>query len=85
VSRLFSQLSTSAHAASATKMREALAVWEESRDLIDLGAYVAGKNPKLDTAIRMQPEISAFLRQATSVKSSFEETGTQLKTIAERL
>jgi FliI/YscN family ATPase len=85
VSRLFSQLSTSAHAASATKMREALAVWEESRDLIDLGAYVAGKNPKLDTAIRMQPEIAAFLRQATSVKSSFEETHTQLKTIAEKL
>jgi flagellum-specific ATP synthase len=85
LSRLFPQLSTSAHAASATKMREALAVWEESRDLIDLGAYVAGKNPKLDTAIRMQPEITAFLRQATSVKSSFEETHTQLKTIAERL
>ena len=85
LSRLFPQLSTSAHAASATKMREALAVWEESRDLIDLGAYVAGKNPKLDTAIRMQPEITAFLRQATSVKSPFEETHTQLKTIAERL
>jgi FliI/YscN family ATPase len=85
LSRLFPQLSTSAHAASATKMREALAVWEESRDLIDLGAYVAGKNPKLDTAIRMQPEITAFLRQATSVKSSFEETHTQLKAIAERL
>jgi flagellar biosynthesis/type III secretory pathway ATPase len=46
---------------------------------------VAGKNPKLDTAIRMQPEIAAFLRQATSVKSSFEEMQTQLKTIAERL
>jgi len=85
VSRLFSQLSAGPHAAAATKMREALAVWEESRDLIDLGAYVAGKNPKLDTAIRMQPEIAAFLRQATSVKSSFEETHTQLKTIAERL
>jgi FliI/YscN family ATPase len=85
LSRLFPQLATSAHAASATKMREALAVWEESRDLIDLGAYVSGKNPKLDTAIRMQPEIAAFLRQATSVKSPFEETHAQLKTIAERL
>jgi len=85
VSRLFPRLSTSPHAAAATKMREALAVLEESRDLIDLGAYVAGKNPKLDTAIRLQPEIAAFLRQATSAKSSFEETHTQLRTIAERL
>ena len=85
VSRLFPQLSTSDHAASATKMREALSVWEESRDLIDLGAYVAGKNPRLDTAIRLQPEIVAFLRQATSVNSPFEATYTQLQTIAERL
>src|ERR1035438_2268823 len=84
VSRLFTQLSTSGHAAHAAKLREALSALEETRDLIELGAYVSGKNPKLDTAIRMQPEIAAFLRQATSVKSSIEETRTQLKTIAER-
>jgi FliI/YscN family ATPase len=85
VSRLFPQLSIGEQAPAATKIREALAILEESKDLIDLGAYVSGKNPRLDTAIRMQPEISAFLRQATHVKSSFQETQSQLREIAERL
>jgi flagellar biosynthesis/type III secretory pathway ATPase len=67
------------------KVREALAVLDESKDLIDLGAYVSGKNPKLDAAIRMQPEITAFLRQATLAKSTLEETQNQLQKIAERL
>ena len=49
------------------------------------GAYAAGKNPKLDTAIRMQPEIIAFLRQQTSENSSFEETRERLRAIAEKL
>jgi len=85
VSRLFSQLAGEQHAASAMKFREALAVLDESKDLIDLGAYVSGKNPKLDVAIRMQPEITTFLRQATLAKSTFEETQRQLQQIAERL
>ena len=58
---------------------------EESRDLIDLGAYVSGKNPRLDTALRLQPEINNFLRQAVSAKSSFDETLQSLQSIAARL
>ncbi len=85
LSRLFSQLSTGEHASFARKLREAMALFRDSKDLIDLGAYVPGRNPALDTAIRMQPEISAFLRQPTSLKSDFHETYSQLKAIAERL
>jgi len=85
VSRLFSQLTGDAHAAAAMKVREALAVLEESRDLIELGAYVPGKNSKLDSAIRLQPEIVTFLRQLTLSRSSFQETTTSLQEIAARL
>jgi flagellum-specific ATP synthase len=85
VSRLFSQLAGDQHSASAMKVREALAVLDESKDLIDLGAYVSGKNPKLDAAIRVQPEITSFLRQATLARSTFDETQRQLHQIAERL
>jgi len=85
VSRLFSQLAAGDHAASAVRLRETLAILEDSRDLIDLGAYVPGKNPRLDLALRMQPELTAFLRQEVSAKSAFEETYGQLKAIAGRL
>ena len=85
VSRLASHLASPDMAAAAIKLREALAVLEDSRDLIDLGAYVPGKNSKLDSAILAQPQITAFLRQQTSENSSFAETGDQLLAITARL
>ncbi len=85
ISRLASHLASDDIRAGAIKLREALAVLEDSRDLIDLGAYVPGKNPKLDTAIQTQPEITSFLRQQTSEKSTFEETCNRLRAIAARL
>lgn len=85
LSRLASELASAEMTQAAIKIREALAVLEDSRDLIDLGAYVPGKNPKLDSAIQLQPEITGFLRQQTTEKSSFEETRARLGAIAARL
>jgi FliI/YscN family ATPase len=85
VSRLASQLASDDMRAAAVKIREALSLFEDSRDLIDLGAYAPGKNPRLDAAIQVQPEITAFLRQQTSEKSAFDETCARLRAIAARL
>ena len=71
--------------AAARKIREALAIYEESKDLIELGAYTPGTNPALDAAIRMQPEIAAFLKQDTQVDAAFADGLGRLKAIAERL
>jgi len=85
VSRLASQLASPEEASAAIKVREALSLLSDSKDLVELGAYLPGKNPKLDQAIRMQPEINAFLRQLTSEKSSLADTHQQLRSLAERL
>ena len=85
LSRLSAQLAPPEADSSSIKIREALSILREARDLIDLGAYLPGKNPKLDTAIRMQPELNAFLRQLTSDNSSLAATREQLRSIAERL
>lgn len=85
VSRLASQLASPEEASAAIKVREALSLLADSKDLVELGAYLPGKNPKLDQAIRMQPEINAFLRQLTSEKSSLADTHQQLRSLAERL
>jgi flagellar biosynthesis/type III secretory pathway ATPase len=85
ISRLFSQLASPRQQSAAGKIREALALIEESRDLIDLGAYVAGKNARLDAALQIHPEIVAFLRQANTAKATFDETCEQMNSIAERL
>jgi FliI/YscN family ATPase len=85
LSRLSAQLAPPEAVAAAVKIREALSMLRDARDLIDLGAYLPGKNPKLDTAIRMQPELNAFLRQLTSENASLATTREQLRSIAERL
>jgi flagellum-specific ATP synthase len=85
ISRLASQLAPPEEASAAIKVREALSLLADSKDLVELGAYLPGKNPKLDLAIRMQPEINAFLRQLTSEKSSLADTHQQLRSLAGRL
>jgi FliI/YscN family ATPase len=85
VSRLQSQLSSPPQLAAARKIREALAVYEDSKDLIELGAYAAGSNPALDAAVRARPEITAFLRQDTSADAPFAEGCAQMAAIAAKL
>jgi FliI/YscN family ATPase len=85
VSRLFRQLASPDHISDATKVRQAISILESSRDLIDLGAYVSGKNPKLDAALRVEPDIEALLCQTTGVNAPFEETSRQLRAVAERV
>jgi len=85
VSRLQSKLSSPAQRICTGKIREAMALYQESKDLIELGAYVAGTNPRLDTAVRLQPEIAAFLKQDTSVDAPIHESMSLMQSIAERL
>lgn len=83
VSRLQSKIATRQESEQARKIREALAIYRQSEDLISLGAYVAGSNPRLDTAIRAREEIMTFLRQDTHDVSNLEETMARLENLAD--
>ena len=74
VSRLASKLLTPEQAEAARKIREALATYQRSEDLINLGAYTAGANPALDKAIQVRPRVLEFLRQKPEERTSLEET-----------
>ena len=84
LSRLTTQISEVGDLDAARKIREALALYDESKDLIELGAYVSGSNPRLDAALRMRPEINAFLQQDAAA-SSLPETLAGMRSIAQRL
>jgi len=45
------------------KAREILATYREAEDLINIGAYVKGSNPKIDEAVKKNPELESFLIQ----------------------
>jgi len=81
VSRLFSTINTKEHQTAAGKMREVLARYREAEDLINIGAYQRGSNPKIDEAIEKIDTVNSFLRQATDEKSDFDDAISQLQNI----
>ncbi|HFA59875.1 MAG TPA: FliI/YscN family ATPase, partial [Rhodospirillales bacterium] len=74
VSRLASRLFTPEQAEAARRFREALATYQRSEDLINLGAYTAGANAALDRAIEVRPKLLEFLRQTPEERCTLEET-----------
>ena len=72
VSRLMSEVASKDHKAAANRLRELMATYQESEDLILLGAYVEGTNAKLDQAIACRDRVLAFLRQPPDEPTDWE-------------
>jgi flagellum-specific ATP synthase len=79
VSRVMSDVITPEHKVLAGKLRENLAVYQDVKDLIDIGAYVQGSNPRIDTALTYIEGIRSFLRQRVDEKVTFQEMLTQMQ------
>jgi FliI/YscN family ATPase len=82
VSRLQARVANSEQKENARRMREALATYRHSEDLIQLGAYAAGTNPRLDASIRARDQMMGFLRQGAQEASPMSATLEQLKKVA---
>ena len=62
------------HLELAGKIRGVMAVYRESEDLINIGAYAVGSNKKIDYAISRIDAINTFLTQGFNESASMEET-----------
>lgn len=74
VSRVMEDIVSREHMTAAAGLRELLAVYEESEDLLNIGAYKKGNNPKLDWAVRHRQVVLDFLKQPVNEASPFERT-----------
>ncbi|MEW6065644.1 MAG: flagellar protein export ATPase FliI [Bacillota bacterium] len=74
VSRLMPDIASEEHKAQAGIIKDLLATYRQSEDLINIGAYVKGSNPKIDEAIEKYDRILSFLKQSPSEYSGYEET-----------
>jgi flagellum-specific ATP synthase len=81
VSRLFSVINKDDHQEAAGKLRSLLATFLEAEDLINIGAYVKGSNPKIDEAISKIDKIWEYLRQKTEENIPFDEAIQTLQSI----
>lgn len=81
VSRLMPTIADKEHIETASKARNMLALYKESEDLINIGAYVKGQNKNLDLAVELQEEINNFLKQKIDESSEFNNSIENLKAL----
>lgn len=81
VSRLMPDITTEEHRTWAGRFRDLLAAYRQAEDLINIGAYVAGSNPRVDEAVASYQNIVEFLRQDLYEHTGYDDTLEMLKTI----
>ncbi len=72
ISRSMPDVTTDEHRRNADGLKQLLAAYQETQDLISIGAYQAGSNPLVDVAIKMRDETLKFLRQGMTEHIPFQ-------------
>lgn len=74
VSRVMNDVVSEEHRRLALVAREVLATYRDSADLVEVGAYVAGTNPRLDRALRCIHKLNAVFRQGLTERYDLPDT-----------
>lgn len=74
ISRVMDDVVADDHRESARQLKSILATYRQSEDLINIGAYVAGSNARIDLSIKMIDRIRKYLTQDTLEAADFEES-----------
>lgn len=83
ISRLMNEIVPDPHRAAASKLRDILSIHEKNADLVSIGAYKAGTNPKLDFALSKIDVINSFLKQEVNENIGYERSLKMLQSILE--
>jgi flagellum-specific ATP synthase len=73
-SRVMKAVASPEHVKLAQKLRETLAVYKDAEDLINIGAYKPGSNPKIDKAVKVIDQVNDFLKQRVEDPTNFTST-----------
>ncbi|MBO6260639.1 MAG: flagellar protein export ATPase FliI [Lachnospiraceae bacterium] len=74
ISRCMSMVTTKEHRKLAGELKNVMATYNDSEDLINIGAYKKGSNPRIDYAISKIDAVNDFLCQDVEDKFEFEDT-----------
>jgi len=81
VSRAMPGCNTAQEQRIVAQARAPMATYDDMAELIRLGAYKTGTNTEVDNAIRLNPQLEAFLIQKKDECATFAESYTALETI----
>jgi flagellum-specific ATP synthase len=78
ISRVMDDIVDDQHRQNAYRLKQVMATYRKAEDLINIGAYVSGSNPKIDYAIEMFEKINSYLRQDIEETVVFEDSVGQM-------
>ena len=78
ISRVMNDIVSAEHRDSAMRLRSVLSIYRKAYDLISIGAYKEGSDPKVDHAIKTIDKVNAFLRQDLAEGVGFDDSLLQL-------
>ncbi|WP_411802374.1 flagellar protein export ATPase FliI [Bacillus haynesii] len=84
ISRVMSNIAEKDHIRAANRFREMLSTYQNSEDLINIGAYKKGSSREIDEAIQFHPKLISFLKQEVDEAASLEESISLLKSLTGR-
>ncbi|QHJ13600.1 Flagellum-specific ATP synthase [Paraglaciecola mesophila] len=74
ISRVMPMVVSPEHVQVARRIRQVYSTYQQNRDLISIGAYTRGNDPRIDLSIKAEPAINAFLQQGMQQILPFEES-----------
>jgi flagellum-specific ATP synthase len=83
ISRLAPEIASEGVLRAAGSVRDMMSAYREAQDLIQVGAYAASSDARVDIAVAAHPHIEAFLKQRVSERTSFEEAHKRLAMLAQ--
>jgi len=81
ISRVMHEIIPQQHRDSARQFRQFLSAYQQNRDLISIGAYQRGSDPRIDSAMAMWPSMQKFLQQDLQEKVGFANSVSALQTL----
>jgi len=85
VSRLAPEITTEQQQRQAGSLRDLLAAYRDAQDLIQVGAYVEGSDPRVDAARKALPHIEGFLRQGVKEHDTLDRCRALIEALSRSL
>ena len=74
ISRAMNDITDKAHRETVRRFRQLYSLYQQNRDLITIGAYQRGADPRLDEAVAQWPRLQGFLQQAFDERDTFDHS-----------
>jgi len=81
ISRVMPMVTSAEHQSLARQLKQIYALYQQNKDLISIGAYTKGNDPRIDQAINVLPVINFFLQQQIQEIIPYEQSIQQLQEI----